>query len=138
MVGSISRYSTFNFDFYSIFTREDPRTGKTIYFTPEVEDKVIRESFSYKLYRSLVNPPKKVWIDSTQTKAPTSSLQFGDPMRYTNEGYNEMVDLVEVNTNDPDSIKYIINLLRVNTMIVTKEFLKSRNVPYIGSIQISS
>ena len=43
-----------------------------------------------------------------------------------------------VNTNDPDSIKYIIKFLRVNTMLVTKDFLKSSNVPDIGSITISS
>ena len=42
-----------------------------------------------------------------------------------------MVDLVDVNTNDPDSIKYIIKFLRGDTMVVTKELLKSRNVPCI-------
>ena len=35
-----------------------------------------------------------------------------------------MVEMVDVNKNYPDSIKYIINLLRGNTMLVTKEFLK--------------
>ena len=48
------------------------------------------------------------------------------------------MDLVDINTNDPDSIKYSINFFIVNTMIVTKEFLKSNNVPDIGSIPISS
>ena len=48
-----------------------------------------------------------------------------------------MADLVDVNTNDPDSIKYINKLLRGNTMVVTKDFLKSRNVPDTASIQIS-
>ena len=48
------------------------------------------------------------------------------------------MDLVDINTNDPDRIKYMINLLRVNVLLVTKEFLKSRNVPDIGSIPISS
>ena len=43
-----------------------------------------------------------------------------------------MVDLVDVNTNDLDSIKFIIKLLMVNTMVVTKELLKSRNVSDIG------
>ena len=43
-----------------------------------------------------------------------------------------MVDLVDVNKNDLYSIKYIIKLLMVNKMVVTKEFLKSRNVSYIG------
>ena len=42
-----------------------------------------------------------------------------------------MVDIVDINTNDSDIIKYIINFLRVNIMVVTKEFLKSRNVPDI-------
>ena len=45
---------------------------------------------------------------------------------------------MDINKNDPDSIRYIIKLLRVNTMVVTKDFLKSINVPYIGSISISS
>ena len=49
-----------------------------------------------------------------------------------------MVDLVDVNTNDPDSIKYIIKCLIVHTMLVTNEFLKSRNVSDIGSIPIYS
>ena len=43
-----------------------------------------------------------------------------------------MVDLVDVNTNYPDSIKFSIRFLKVNTMMVAKEFLKSRNVPDIG------
>ena len=49
-----------------------------------------------------------------------------------------MVELVDINTNDNDSTKYSIKLLRGKTMIVTKEFLKSRNVPDIESIPISS
>ena len=49
-----------------------------------------------------------------------------------------MVYMVDINTNDPYSIKYIIKFLRGNTMVVTKEFLKSRNVPDIGSITIYS
>ena len=49
-----------------------------------------------------------------------------------------MVELVDINTNDLDSTKYIIKFLKVNTMIVTKEFLKSRNVPDIGSIPMYS
>ena len=49
-----------------------------------------------------------------------------------------MVDLVDVNKNDPYSIKYIIKLLIVNTMVFTKELLKSRNVSDIGSIPIYS
>ena len=47
-----------------------------------------------------------------------------------------MVYMVGVNTNDPDTIKYIIKFFRGNTMVVTQEFLKSMNVPYIGSIPI--
>ena len=47
-----------------------------------------------------------------------------------------MVDLVDIKTNDIDIDKYSIKLLRVNTMIVTKESLKSRNFPDIGSILI--
>ena len=49
-----------------------------------------------------------------------------------------MVDLVDLNNNDLDSIKYMIRFLRVNTMLVTKEFLNSMNLPDIGSIKISS
>ena len=49
-----------------------------------------------------------------------------------------MVELVGVNKNDPDSIKYIIKFLRGKTMIFTKELLKSSNAPDIGSIPISS
>ena len=49
-----------------------------------------------------------------------------------------MVDRVDVNTNDTDRINYIIKFLRGDTMVFTKEFLKSRNVPYTGSIPIYS
>ena len=45
---------------------------------------------------------------------------------------------MDVNVNDPDSIKYIFNLFRLNTMVVTKYLLNSRNMPDIGSITISS
>ena len=48
-----------------------------------------------------------------------------------------MVVLVDKNTNYPDSINYIIEFLIGNTMIVTKESLKSSNVPDIVSIKIS-
>ena len=48
------------------------------------------------------------------------------------------MDLVDVNTNNSDTIKYIIRFLRGNSIIVTKEFLQSINVPDIGSIPISS
>ena len=36
----------------------------------------------------------------------------------------------------PRKKKYSIKLLRGNTMVITKEFLKSSNVPDIGSIII--
>ena len=42
-----------------------------------------------------------------------------------------MVEVVDVNTNDPYNIKYIIKFLRLNTVVVTKKFLNSRNVPDI-------
>ena len=32
-------------------------------FTPEAEDEVSIEAVSYKLYRTLVNPPNKDWRD---------------------------------------------------------------------------
>ena len=81
---------------------------------------------------------KNVRGDSTQTKAPTSPFQIGDSLRYTDDGQNEMVGMVDVNKNDTESIKYIIKFLRVNTMAATKEFFKSRNVTYIVSIKTSS
>ena len=49
-----------------------------------------------------------------------------------------MVKLVYVNINAPDKIKYIIKLLIRNTIVVTKELLKSWNVPDIRLIPISS
>ena len=55
-VGSISRDSTFNFDFASICTRDYPKIGKPMDFSPEAEDEVIREAASHKLDRPLVNP----------------------------------------------------------------------------------
>ena len=105
-------------------------------FTPETEDEVIREAVSHKLYRPLVNTSKKIWRKTTKTKTLTSPYQIGDSLRYTNEWHNDMVELVDINTNDPDIIMYSIKLLRGKTMIVNKESLKSRNVPDIGYILI--
>ena len=98
-------------------------------FTQEVEDEVIREAVSQKLYKPLVNPSNKVCEESTQTKTLTSLSQISDSLRYTNGGHNEMVYLVDINTNDIDRNKYSIKLLRGITWIVTKELTKSRNVP---------
>ena len=49
-----------------------------------------------------------------------------------------MVELVEINKNNPDNIKHIIKLLIVNKMVLTKELFKSSNVPDIRSIPIIS
>ena len=43
---SISRDYTSNLDFASICTKEETITGETMDFTPEDEDKVIRETVS--------------------------------------------------------------------------------------------
>ena len=73
-----------------------------------------------------------------QKKTPTLTFQIGDYLRYTDEGHNEMVDMVDINTNDTDSINYITKFLIGNKRIVTNELLKSRNFPGIGSIPIYS
>ena len=49
-----------------------------------------------------------------------------------------MVELVDINTNDTDIINYSIKFLRGSKIIVTKEFLKSRNAPDIEPIPIYS
>ena len=49
-----------------------------------------------------------------------------------------MVDMADINTNDPNSIKYRIMFLIGNIIIVTKEFLNSRNMTDLGSIPITS
>ena len=49
-----------------------------------------------------------------------------------------MVELVDINTKNPDRTIYSIKFLRVNTMIVIKELLNPRNVSDIGSIPIYS
>ena len=74
-------------------------------FTPEAEYEVIRDGVSQKLDIPVLNQSIKVWRNSSQTEAPTSFSQIGDSIEYKNEGQNEMVDLVYVNTNYPDSIK---------------------------------
>ena len=40
-----------------------------------------------------------------------------------------MVDLVDINTNDLKSTKYSITFFSGHTKAVTKEFLKSSNLP---------
>ena len=49
-------------------------------FTLEVKDEVIREAVSNKLDRPIVNPPKKHWRDSTQTKTTTSTFYISDSL----------------------------------------------------------
>ena len=119
-VGSISGYSSFNFSFASIYIREATITGKPMVFTPEVENEFIREAVSQKLDGPLDSPSNEVWIDSTQTQTQTSPFQIGDSLRYTNYGYNNVLNLSDISTNDHDIHKYSIKSLRVNTMIVTK------------------
>ena len=69
-------------------------------FAPDVGDEFIRDVVSKKVYSILVNSSKTVGRDSTQTKTPTPTFQIGDSQRYTHEGHNDMVDLVDINTND--------------------------------------
>ena len=88
IVGSISRYSTIKFDFESICTKDYTIAEKPMDFTPEVEDEVIWDAVSHKLYRRVVNPSNKVWIESTQTKFSTSPFQIGDSIIYSNEEHN--------------------------------------------------
>ena len=107
-------------------------------FIPEVEDEFIRESVTHKLDRPLINISNKVCRDSTQSKTQNSHLQISDSLRHTNEVHNEMVYTVDINTNDSGISKYRIKLLRGNTIIVTKAFLKSRDVLDIGYIPIYS
>ena len=57
---------------------------------------------------------------------------MGDYLRYASDGHNGMMDMVYINKNDTDRNKDRIELLRGNTMIVTKYFLKSRNMPDMG------
>ena len=123
-MGSISRDYTSNIEFSSICTNKEPTTVKKMDFTPESEEEFIREALSHKLDRPLVNPSNKVWRDSNQTKDQTSFFQICDSLIYTNKEQNEMADLVDVNKNDTDSIKYIIKFLRGNTMVITKESQK--------------
>ena len=78
------------------------------------------------------------WRDSTQPKATNPPSRIDESLRYTNEGHNYIVELVDVNTNDPDIINDTIKFLILNTMLVTKDFLKSSNVPDIVSIPIPS
>ena len=49
-----------------------------------------------------------------------------------------MVDLVDIKNNYHDITKYSIKFLRGNTMMITKDLLNSRNVPYIVYTPISS
>ena len=55
-MGSISRYSTFNFAFDFICKKEESITGKTMVFIPEAECYVIRETVSHKFCRHIINP----------------------------------------------------------------------------------
>ena len=84
-------------------------------FSPEVEYEVIRDAVSHKLYRPLIYLSHKVWIESTQIKIITSLFQIGDSLGYINEGHNYMVELVDINTNDPRSTNYSIKFLSENT-----------------------
>ena len=49
-----------------------------------------------------------------------------------------MVDMVNINSNKPNSTKQSTNILYINTKLVTKDLLKSRSVTDIASIKLSS
>ena len=98
---STSRYSILNFSFTSIRTKEYTITVNTMHFTTEVEDEDVWGVVSHRLYRTLLNPPNKVWRVSTQSKTTNSHFQIGDSITYTNEDHNDMVDLVDTNSNEP-------------------------------------
>ena len=91
-------------------------------FTPEVEDEVIRDAVLHKLDIPLVDSSNKVCIDSTQTKSPPSPFHIGLSLKYTNGGHNEIVDMVDIKTNDPDRTKHSIQFFRGNIMIVTRRY----------------
>ena len=78
---------------------------------------------------------KNVWRGSSQTKTPTSNFHIGESLRFTNSVHIKMLDLVYIKTNDTDSTKYIIELFRGNTMILTNEFLKSENFQILDIFQ---
>ena len=99
--------------------------------TTQVEDEVIRDAVSHKLDRPLVNPYNNLWRESTKNITPSSPFRIGDSLRYTNEVHNEMMDLLDINTNDPDNTNYSIKFLRGNTMVLTKQLIKLINVPDI-------
>ena len=67
-----------------------------------------------------------------------SPFWIGDSLRYKYEGHNDMVQLLDINTNYYDITKYSIKFFRGNTMIVTKDFLNSINGPDIGSTKFYS
>ena len=78
----------------------------------------------YTLYMNVHSEPtcetsNQVWRDSTKTKTPTSPFQIGESLRYTNKEHTEMLDLVDINTNDPDRNNCRIKLFIRNTIIVT-------------------
>ena len=75
---------------------EGSQNSQSNEFIPEAVDEFIRKTVSHTLYIPLVNPPNKVWRDSTQIKTPTSPFQIGDSLRYTNEGHNEMAEIVYI------------------------------------------
>ena len=57
-----------------------------MYFTPEVDEEVIREAVLQKKDKPLVNLSNKFCRDSTQSKTPISFLQIGEYRRQTRLG----------------------------------------------------
>ena len=54
-------------------------------FVTEVESEVVRYVVSKKSERTLVNPPDKVWRDTTHFKTLASHFYIGKSIIYTNE-----------------------------------------------------
>ena len=71
-------------------------------------------------------------MDSKQSKTSTSHLKTGYSLRYKNEGHNEIMDLTDINANDPAIKNHSINVLSGNTKLVTREFIKPKNEPNIS------
>ena len=65
--------------------------------------------------RPLVEPSNKVWRYSTHTKTLEPHFKIGDSPRYTNQGQNELVELIGINTIYNDFPNYTINFMQVNS-----------------------
>ena len=71
-----------------------------------------------------MDPSNKLWMESTQSKTPASHFEVFEFLLYSSKAHNELVDLLEIDKEDPTCPMYIIRYF-CQKKISVKHFLNT-------------